>query len=242
MEEKVTEKETQNKTSVDEKGMLWKTIKYVVEQLDAPGIEEKIKELRKENPGIKNKALTGKLIREKAIRSGIIGGLTALPSNIPILGTIATLTIGTAFDLGALLRYQCILVIEVGAVYGQVNGHFQSMIDILSVLSVVSGDKRSKRELDRIRLSAVGDRCFTVGSRQLLNKIATRIGIKLVQKTSAKTVPILGAIFGAGINYNAIDDVGRTAEKYFNIHNKQPNKQQGRRKRRPPRKKRREKI
>ena len=216
---------------VDDKGMLWKTIKYVVDQLDAPGIEEKIANLRSKNPGIRRKDLVGILIREKALRSGIIGGLTALPSNIPILGTIATLTIGSAIDLGTLLRYQCILVIEVGAVYGQISGHFQSMIDILSVLSVVSGDRRSRKELDRIRLSSVGDRCFSVGSKQLLNKIATRIGIKLVQKSSARSVPVLGALFGAGINYNAIDDVGRTSEKYFTSHQKKPVKRK-----RPPQK------
>ena len=212
----MTIKPPQDNTPIDDKGMLWKTIKYVVEQLDAPGIEEKIATLRSEHPGIKNRALTGILIREKALRSGLIGGLTALPSNIPILGTIATLTIGTAFDLGTLLRYQCILVIEVGAVYGKIHGSFQSMIDILSILSVVSGDRKSRQELDRIRLSSVGDRCFSVGSKQLLNKIATRIGIKLVQKSSARSIPIIGALFGAGINYNAIDDVGRTAERYFN--------------------------
>lgn len=231
MEDTVTTKPTEDKTPIDDKGMLWKTIKYVVEQLDAPGIEEKIAGLRNDNPGIKNKALTGILIREKALRSGLIGGLTALPSNIPILGTIATLTIGTAVDLGTLLRYQCILIIEVGAVYGTINGSFQSMIDILSILSVVSGDRRSRQELDRIRLSSVGDRCFSVGSKQLLNKIATRIGIKLVQKSSAKTIPVLGALFGAGINYNAIDDVGRTAERYFHQSKRPGSKKPGTRRR-----------
>lgn len=228
----MTAKPAPEKTPIDDKGMLWKTIKYVVEQLDAPGIEDKIASLRSDNPGIKNRSLTGILIREKAIRSGIVGGLTALPSNIPILGTIATLTLGTAFDLGTLLRYQCILIIEVGAVYGTIHGSFQSMIDILSILSVVSGDRHSRQELDRIRLSSVGDRCFSVGSKQLLNKIATRIGIKLVQKSSAKTIPVLGALFGAGINYNAIDDVGRTAERYFN-QSKNPEASRRVRRRRP---------
>ncbi len=199
----------------DEKSLLWKTIKLVVDQLDTESVEDKISRLREENTGYENTDLVGVLIREKALRSGLIGGLTALPANIPILGTIATLTIGTAVDLATLLRYQCILVVEVGAVYGRLGGSFQSMIDILSVLSVVSGDRRSRRDLERIKLSNVGDRCMNTATRQLLNKVATRIGLKLVQKSTARSVPIIGAIVGAGINYSAIDDVGRTSERYY---------------------------
>jgi len=199
----------------DDKGLLWKTIKFVVDQLDTESVEDKIRRLKDERPEARPADLVGVLIREKALRSGLVGGLTALPANIPILGTIATLTIGTAVDLAAVLRYQCILVVEVGALFGKLGGNFQSMIDILTVLSVVSGDRRSRRDLERIKLSNVGDRCVNVGTRQLLNKVATRIGMKLVQKSSARTIPIVGALVGAGINYAAIDDVGRAAERYY---------------------------
>ena len=199
----------------EEKSLLWRTIKGVVERLDTESVEERVEKLRIEYPERDESALVALLIREKALRSGLVGGLTALPSNIPILGTIATLTIGSAVDLATLLRYQCLLVIEVCAVFKQLGGSFQSMIDILSVLSVVSGDRRARRELERIKIASVGDRCFNTATKQLLNKVATRVGMKLIQKNSARAVPILGAFVGAGINYRALEDVGRTAERYY---------------------------
>lgn len=199
----------------DEKGLLWRVVQYVVEGLDTPGVEGKVAALRTAHPTWTDDEIVTHLTRENAVWSGLVGGLTSLPANIPIVGTLATLTLGTAMDLAALLRNQCLLIVEVGAVHGKLGGRFQCMIDILSVLSAVAGDRTARRDLERIRVSAVGDRCLTQGTRQLLNKIATRIGLRLVQKSSARAIPVIGALVGAGINYAAIAEVGRTARRYY---------------------------
>lgn len=199
----------------DEKGLLWKTLEFVVEQLDTGSVEEKIRGLREGTKGITNSKLVGCLVREKAVKSGLVAGLTSLPANIPILGTLATLSLGTAVDLATLMRYECQLVVEVACVYGCMGGRFQSTIDILSVLSAVAGDERAQRDLERIKLTAVGDQAIGTATRQLLNKLAVRIGGALVAKSSARAVPVLGALIGAGINYSALVRVGEVAERYF---------------------------
>ncbi len=169
----------------------------VIDEVDFEAAQQRVKQLRDQLGNPPSTVLLETLIRRKCQQTGAIGALTAGPSVIPIVGTIAAMTVGTAADIGATIKLQTELVAEVAAVYG---------------VTISDAERR------KVVLLLIG---FGIGpsvlARQLEEGVSYKLSEQFIETSLLKLLPLIGMVACAGTNVLATYLVGRRADVYFRV-------------------------
>lgn len=155
----------------------------------------RVQELRDAQPEWTADQLVERLIKRKCQQTAVIGAASAGSGLIPGIGTVVALTVGTVADVGATLRLQTELVMEIAAVHG----HRLSPAEKRRVVMLVGG------------LSAGGSRALAQGGARLSLGLTQRFA----QRWLARLVPLAGVGASAGVNAVSTYLIGRRAHAYF---------------------------
>ncbi|HET7768085.1 MAG TPA: hypothetical protein VFN74_04865, partial [Chloroflexota bacterium] len=166
-----------------------------IEDADEVAAVDRVRELRERQPEWSVSQLAEELIRRKVRQTAAIGAATAGAGIIPGLGTLVALTIGAVADLGATLRLQTELVLEIAEAHGR---------------------QLTKEEKRRVVLLVAG---LSAGGGRLLSRGGARLSLSLTQRYAqrwlARAVPFAGIAAAAGVNALSTYLIGTRAQAYF---------------------------
>ena len=152
---------------------------------DPEKIRQQYQTLQQEYPNLSREELLNKIIHQQAIRSGIIGAITGF-------GGFATLLIGLPIDVYTSLRIQSAVVELIAYAYGK--QHSNALEQHIKTSLVMTGSQRVTK--------------ITIDT--LMSILARLLG-----KTFAKLIPVLGAVVSFGVNYVMTRGTGRVAREYY---------------------------
>lgn len=151
-----------------------------------------------------------------ALTSGGEGGI-GLPANIAIAATAIS---GEAI---LLIRFQLQLVANLGKLYG-VPLDPNDPEDILTIFAFAVGGSAADvagkfgMKVGGKIAGRVAKNVFKKETLAALKRIATKIGIKILQRTIVKyTIPVVSIMIGTIWNYVATKTVARIAIKHFKV-------------------------
>ncbi|MCG8636421.1 MAG: hypothetical protein MI863_21490 [Desulfobacterales bacterium] len=162
------------------------------------------------------------LVSASRVRSGALGGLTAIPGSLPWIGSTGTLVLTASSDMFYLLRTQFLLCHGIAMAYeADLSGERMQAV-ALSLMGIpageVSGDRMNRRLTDLIDRTA--DTYMKLGLKKaftlFLEKISTKASGGLL-----RVIPFVGVPFGILSNVNSISVCGEKAEAYFKFHRNQ---------------------
>ncbi len=144
-------------------------------------------------------------------------GLVALPAELPLTTTLMFRSIcsiarahGEALDDPA-VQMQCLLVLALGGPAPDDDdaqwGYFMVRGALAQAISRASSELAAK---------GIGAHSSSV-LLQLMRQIASRLSVQISEQIAAKSVPALGAIFGAAINAAFIDHFQKIADAHFTV-------------------------
>jgi hypothetical protein len=168
-----------------------------IESADARGAQRTVSELRRRHPEWDDERLVSHLIERKARQTALIGAATAGGALLPGLGTILSITVGVAADIGASVKLHAELVLEIAAVHGR----------------ELTSDERRKIIGLVMGLSTAQTQLVAGGVRRMTGSLVRRYGTRWI----AKGVPLLGAATSATASALATTVVGRRAHAYFQL-------------------------
>ncbi|MCC7449280.1 MAG: EcsC family protein [Anaerolineae bacterium] len=152
---------------------------------DIGGMQRKLAQLRADNPNASTEALVGKIIHQQSFKSGLVGAITGL-------GGFVTLPIAIPVDVLVSLRLQATMVQFIAMLYGETQPDSQELK--LQTYLVMSGGVK-----------------VTETSFQFIMKIVLRI----LGKSLAKLVPVIGAVVGFIVNYALAQTTGNIAMRWY---------------------------
>ncbi len=172
-------------------------IENTISNIDEMAALQRTKQVQKKHPDATPEELVDILIKQKCLQTGAIGAVTSGASVIPGIGTVVSLTFGTAVDMGMSFKLQAELVLEIAAAYQHQLGPAEKRNAVLLITGIGVGT------------SAIMDK---VGQR--VTQEATE---QLVQKALAKAIPFIGITSSAGVNMLATYIIGKRAHAYFRL-------------------------
>jgi hypothetical protein len=168
-----------------------------IDEADERAALARVQALRAQHPDWTAAQLVEQLIKRKCQQAAAVGAATAGSGLIPGLGTLAALTVGTVADVGATLKLQTELVIEIAEVHG----------------------RRLSPDEKRQAMLLVGG--LTLGSNRALSASGARLSLRLTERYAqqwlARAIPFAGVAASAGVNALSTYLVGRRAHAYFGI-------------------------
>lgn len=173
-----------------------KLVEYI-NKADEAAAAKRVAELREQKPQATKDELVEELIRRKIFKTGVVGAVTSGAALVPGLGTFASLTFGVAADIGMTFKLQAELVLEIAAAHN----HMLTEDEKEKVILLVTG--------------------ISAGANQLLTRAGTKISQeateRLVQKSVAKAIPVLGVAVSGGVNALSTYIIGQRADAYFSL-------------------------
>lgn len=166
-----------------------------INDADEAGAIDRVDALREAHPTWSMDQLVEHLIAQKCRQAAAVGAASSGSGLIPGLGTLVSMTIGMAADLGATLRMQTELVIEIAAVHRR---------------------RLSPDEKRRVVLLVGG---LGTGTGRAVAQGGARLSLQLTQRYAqrwlARALPVVGVAGAAGINALTTYLIGRRAHAYF---------------------------
>ena len=166
-------------------------------EADVQGAVRRVAALRSTRPEASADELVPDVIATTARRSAMVGAATAGSALIPGLGTIAAMTLGTAADVGATLRLQAQMVLDIAVLRGVVLSPQEARNVVLLVAGVSSA---STAALNRVGRAA-----------------SLRLGERFAARWLVRAVPLLGMISSSGTNAIVTRVIGWRADAYFSL-------------------------
>jgi hypothetical protein len=166
-------------------------------EADVQAAVRRVEGLRTARPAASADDLVRVVIAGTARRSAMVGAATAGTALVPGLGTIAAMTIGTAADVGASLRLQAQMVLDIAVLRGVALSPQEARNVVLLVAGVSSA---STAALNRIGRTA-----------------SLRLGERVAARWLVRAVPLLGMVSSSGTNALATRVIGRRADAYFSL-------------------------
>ncbi len=196
----MTEKRLDDPTNMSPNGLADRMVSQTLRAIndaDNSAAVSHVEKLRCERGESNDDLLVEHLIKQKALRTGMVGAVTSGASIIPGLGTLAAFTLGVATDVGVTMRLQSELVLEVAAA----RGHQLSEDERRKAIMIVTG----------VNLGA--ERLVNQTSRKLADKAIQRFG----GRAFVKAIPFVGIAVSAAANMVTTYVVGRRANAYFGL-------------------------
>ena len=192
---------------------------------DLPAIRKEVGEMiREEN--LENgdspkrdihRRVSSRLIKRSALRTAAVGGITATPAILPVIGTIGTAVISTTADFTYLIRKQIELCYQISAVY-DTGIHEQELRAITLALIGFSGTGQMAKGIAASTLRSVVDATTATYLKKGVAGAAAEVAAKLSPRVfgrAYKLIPLLGIPLSASINIASTMMVGKQARKYF---------------------------
>ena len=162
-----------------------------------------------------------KLLHKLAVMgTGAAGGafgLFALPAELPLTTTLIFRSIcSIAQSKGESLsdpdvQMQCLLVLALG---GPAKSDDEAQWGYFMVRSALA--QAVSRASSELAAKGIGAHSSSV-LLQLMRQIASRLSVQISEQVAAKSIPALGAVFGAAINAAFIDHFQQIAEAHFTV-------------------------
>lgn len=173
-----------------------KLVAYI-NKADIAAATKRVTELQDRKPAATKEELVEELIRQKIFKTGVVGAVTSGAALVPGLGTFASLTFGVAADIGMTFKLQAELVLEIAAAHNH---------------------QLTEAEKEKVILLVTG---ISAGANQLLTRAGTKISQeateRLVQRSIAKAIPIIGIAVSGGVNALSTYLIGQRAHAYFSL-------------------------
>ncbi|HET9221173.1 MAG TPA: hypothetical protein VFO07_01650 [Roseiflexaceae bacterium] len=168
-----------------------------IDDVDMAAAAARVNAEREAHPGDTTEALIERLIRNKCVKTGTVGAATSGVAIIPGIGTVASLTVGVAADIGATFKLQAELVLEIAAAHERMLTDEEKHTIVLVITGISSGANQA--------LSAVGKRA------------TIKITGRYAQKWVTHALPFFGVAASAAINALTTYLVGKRADAYFRL-------------------------
>lgn len=163
--------------------------------------------------------VSGRLIKEAALKSAGMGGLTGIPANIPFLGTIGTVLVGSAVDFYYLMRIQVELCYGISVAY-DVEMDEEELKAVTLALIGFSGSAEAFKAISssvmRRMIDELAEGYLKSGIAKASSDVAVRLIPRLMQ-SNFKYLPLLGIPLSASVNVVSTLTVGNHARRYFDI-------------------------
>jgi hypothetical protein len=166
-------------------------------EADVDAAIERVRTLREAGSGRSTDALVRDVIARTARATAVVGAASAGSALVPGIGTLSALTLGTAADVGATLRLQARMVLDIAVLRGADLSGDRARYATLLVAGVSSTSTMALNRLGRLAARRLGER---VTSRWLL-----------------RAVPVVGMLSSSGTNALATHVIGRRADAYFSL-------------------------
>ena len=168
-----------------------------INKADQQAAAQRVQELREAHPDAPVSNLVEMLIKKKCQQTAAVGAATSGAAFIPGIGTIASLTIGVAADIGATFKLQAELVLEIA----EAHQHQLTQLEKQQVILLVTG--------------------ISAGSNKLMVRAGQEISLQLTERYALKwlyhALPIVGVAAAAGTNVLSTYLIGRRAHAYFSL-------------------------
>jgi EcsC protein family len=144
-------------------------------------------------------------------------GLFALPAELPLTTTLMFRSIcSIAQSKGESLsdpevQMQCLLVLALG---GPAKSDDDAQWGYFMVRSTLA--QAVSRASSELAAKGIGAHSSSM-LLQLVRQIASRLSVQISEQVAAKSIPALGAVFGAGINAAFIDHFQQIADAHFTV-------------------------
>ncbi len=164
-------------------------------EADLRAATERVAERRADRPERTTEELVDDVIAGTMRRTAAIGAATAGTALVPGMGTVAALTLGAATDVGATLRLQTQMVLDLAVLRGAELTPEQARNALLVVVGVSSAG--------RVALDRAG------------RKAALSLGERFAARWVLRAVPVVGMLTSSGANALATRVIGHRADAYF---------------------------
>lgn len=189
-------------------------------------IHTEVRQLKFANPGKNPHELSRLYINKTRNKYASVGAVTALPSAIPGLGTMAQIAVETgaiSADVALMLRWMASTAYAIGLIYGRDIQHdFEDEFTIVLGIwaGVVLPEKAAQAKGDKIAAGHfdkhITDRIRNRMRQKIARKLATEYGSKRGGTAIGRLLPFgVGAVVGGYFNYSTMQKFGRTADEYF---------------------------
>ncbi len=162
--------------------------------------------------------LSSRLIKQSALKTGTVGGITAVPAILPVIGTLGTAIAATLSDLAYLTRKQIELCYEISAVY-DTEIDVEELRAITLALLGFSGTGQMAKGIAASTLMNIVDaakaRYLKAGMVDAASEVATKMTPRVFGK-AYRLIPLIGIPLSASVNIASTMMVGNHARKYFN--------------------------
>jgi hypothetical protein len=166
-------------------------------EADVAGAQRRVAALRHARPGLSSADLVQGVIASTARRSAMVGAATAGSALVPGVGTLAAMTLGTATDVGATLRLQTQMVLDI---------------------AVLRGAELSTQEARNVVLLVAGVSSASTAALNRAGRVASlRLGERFTARWLLRAVPLLGMVSSSATNALATRVIGRRADAYFSL-------------------------
>jgi uncharacterized protein (DUF697 family) len=152
---------------------------------DVTELQQRFARMQAANPQVPVEVLVQQIIRQQALRSGIVGAVTGI-------GGFVTLPIALPIDLILSMSLQAAMIRFIATLYG--HGNPDSQEAKLQTYLVMSG----------------GTEVSGVSFRLIM-----RLVVRMLGESLAHLVPIFGAVVGFGINYAMAQATGKIAMRWY---------------------------
>jgi uncharacterized protein (DUF697 family) len=168
-----------------------------IDETDEVAAAARVAALRQANPDANLLELADILIKNKCGRTAAVGATTSAVAVVPGLGTISSLALGLAADIGITFKMQAELVLEIAALYDH---------------NLAPDEKR------RVVLFITG---LSAGATTLAHRAGQGISARLLARTGsryiARGLPFIGMAASAATNYVLTYAIGQRAKAYFTL-------------------------
>ena len=158
-----------------------------------------------------------KLIQKAAMKTCVVGGATAVPVVLPVIGTVGTAIVGASADFVYLLRKQVWLCHEISAVY-DMHIHEEELKAVTLAIMGFSGTGQLGKEIAVRTLKNVVDTVAKGFVKRGIAVSATEVAAIITPRLlgrSYRFIPFLSIPLSASINMASTLIVGNHAKRYF---------------------------
>jgi len=169
-----------------------------------------------------SRRVSDSLIRQAAFKTGAIGGITAAPVAIPVIGALGTAAIGISADFTYLIRKQVWLCYGISAAYDIRMEEEELKAVILALLGFSGSGQLSKEIATRAvkeMVNATASRFLRKGIVWSASEVAAVLTPRMVGR-GYKLIPFLGMPLSASVNIASTIAVGNHARRYFGSEGK----------------------
>jgi len=174
-------------------------------------VERKQRRLQRQGP-VERSALCELLIEHYSDRTGISGGLTALPAVVPGIGTAAALSAGALADVAMLLKYEVEMALALAHAFGRDITQRAERARAFLLASVKVHDDRTAGNFLADMAEAEVAAVYAYAPRQMAKLtliVLGRLTLAQAGKSFFRALPVVGVVLGASVNKGLTTRVGR---------------------------------